>query len=190
MLRLFQKINHLPKPVFWPHKATVPDCPSRHHSATTGHRAVPRNAENPYAETGSTPPPTAPTLPMNKRSSLQNPPATKMGLRTFSVKRGGPRIGECIRDRVLRLARENIRWGYTRIQSETLKRGRRVGRGTVAWVLGSSGIPDAPNRCLDTWRAFLRKHRDCGLASLSGISCPHGQQAGPIFAGQRHDVSS
>ena len=76
------------------------------------------------------------------------------------VKRGRPRIGECIRDLIVRLARENIRWGYTRIQGETLKLGRRVGRSTVSRILGSAGIPDAPNRSHDTWRKFLRRHKE------------------------------
>ena len=65
-----------------------------------------------------------------------------------------------IRDLVIRLARENCGWGYTRIQGKTIKLDRRVGRSTVARILKAAGIPDAPNRSGNTWQAFLKRHKD------------------------------
>jgi hypothetical protein len=45
---------------------------------------------------------------------------------------GRPRIMEVIADRAVRMARENPRWGYTRIQGALRNVGHRVGRTTVA----------------------------------------------------------
>ena len=95
------------------------------------------------------------------------------------VKRVLPRIGERIHDLALRLARENIGRGYTRIQGGTLKLGRRAGRSTVSRILGSAGIPDAPNRFHDTWRMFLRRHKETLWVT------DFGTQTVPSFSGLR-----
>src|SRR2546430_15508602 len=48
---------------------------------------------------------------------------------------GRPALGPEIRDLILRLARENPRWGYQRIRGELLKLGIRVSATTVATLL-------------------------------------------------------
>ncbi len=65
---------------------------------------------------------------------------------------------------ILRLARENSRWGYRRIQGELLKLGHRCSHLTVRRVLRRHGIPPAPRRGQRTWREFVRQHADQILA--------------------------
>ncbi len=57
---------------------------------------------------------------------------------------------------ILRLAQENPRWGYQRIQGELKKLGIRVSATTIRTVLLGNGLRPAPRRASVTWRAFLR----------------------------------
>jgi putative transposase len=68
---------------------------------------------------------------------------------------GRPSLSPEIQELILRLARENPRWGYTRIRGELLKLGIRVSATTVATLLRREGLGPAPRRGL-TWGAFLR----------------------------------
>ena len=62
-----------------------------------------------------------------------------------------------IAELVARIARENPRWGYTRIQGALQNVGHRVGRTTVAHVLKRHGIDPAPERGKrTTWSQFLK----------------------------------
>ncbi|HET6346906.1 MAG TPA: IS3 family transposase, partial [Myxococcota bacterium] len=67
---------------------------------------------------------------------------------------------------ILRLARENPRWGYARIHGELGKLGHIVGRTTIRAILRRQGVPSAPHRARagSTWRAFLTRQRDAVLA--------------------------
>jgi hypothetical protein len=57
---------------------------------------------------------------------------------------------------ILRLARENPRWGYRRVQGELNKLGIQVSATTIRTVLLSNGVRPAPRRSSTTWREFLR----------------------------------
>ena len=69
------------------------------------------------------------------------------------------------RECVLRLAEENPRWGYRRIQGEALKLGFRISHMGVGKILRSRGIPPAPRRSQTTWRQFVRQHAAQMLAT-------------------------
>ncbi len=79
---------------------------------------------------------------------------------------GRPRIAAELEALILRLARENPRWGYSRIHGELTTLGYTVGRSTVRDVLKRHRVPPAPQRATrpTTWRAFLARHRHQMLA--------------------------
>src|SRR5205814_1879777 len=59
-------------------------------------------------------------------------------------------------DLVLRLARENPRWGYVRIVGECRKLAVRVSATSVRTILRRHHLGPAPRRGGPTWRQFLR----------------------------------
>jgi putative transposase len=64
-----------------------------------------------------------------------------------------------ISDLIVRMALENPKWGYTRIQGALANLRHTVGRGTVANVLKANGIEPAPERGKHTrWSTFLKAH--------------------------------
>jgi transposase InsO family protein len=69
---------------------------------------------------------------------------------------GRPPLDPAVRELVLRLARENPRWGCVRIQGELRKLGVRVGATTIRSVLRRSGLGPAPRRGGPSWGEFLR----------------------------------
>lgn len=69
---------------------------------------------------------------------------------------GRPPIGHDIRQLVLRLARENPRWGHGRIQGELRKLGVGISATTIRAILRRAGIDPAPRRSGPTWREFIR----------------------------------
>jgi len=72
---------------------------------------------------------------------------------------GRPRVMEVIADLVVRMARDNRRWGYTRIQGALQNVGHRVGRTTISNILEKNGIDPAPERGKrTTWSQFLKAH--------------------------------
>lgn len=68
---------------------------------------------------------------------------------------GRPPIDPETRELVLRLARENPRWGYMRIQGELEKLGVRAGATTIRRLLKTHGLGPAPRRLGPTWTEFL-----------------------------------
>ena len=81
---------------------------------------------------------------------------------TFRQRRvaGRPRVSAEMEELILRLARENPRWGYSRIHGELGKLGHAIGRSTVRDVLKRRHVPPAPGRRKkgSTWRSFLTHH--------------------------------
>ena len=69
---------------------------------------------------------------------------------------GRPPIDDQMAALVVRLARENPRWGYRRIQGELPKFGVRLAASTIARVMKDHGLGPAPRRNGPAWRQFLR----------------------------------
>jgi putative transposase len=83
---------------------------------------------------------------------------------TFARPVGRPPMRRETRDLVLRLARENPRWGYQRIVGELKGLGIRVSSTTVRAWLRAAGLGPAGTRGKTTWREFVRVHRESILA--------------------------
>jgi putative transposase len=77
---------------------------------------------------------------------------------------GRPRLESSLRTMILRLARENPRWGYRRIVGELKGAGVAVSATTVRKVLLGAGLPPAPERTRSSWRAFLQAQAASMLA--------------------------
>ncbi len=72
------------------------------------------------------------------------------------VGRGRPGLDEQVVALVVRLARENPRWGYLRIVGECRQLGVRVSATSVRGILRRHRIGPAPRRSGPSWTQFLR----------------------------------
>jgi putative transposase len=70
---------------------------------------------------------------------------------------GRPPLDEEVQQLIVRLARENPRWGYQRIKGELQRLGVQVSATTVRTILRRHGLDPAPRRVATNWRAFLRQ---------------------------------
>ena len=77
---------------------------------------------------------------------------------------GRPPVAQPIRVLVLRIARENPRWGYRRIHGELVGLGHPIIASTVWKILKAAGIDPAPQRSGPTWRQFLTTQAHAILA--------------------------
>ena len=77
---------------------------------------------------------------------------------------GRPAMRREIRALVIRLARENPRWGYQRIVGEVKGLGITVSATTVRTWLQAEGLGPVGTRRGMTWREFVRAHRQSLLA--------------------------
>jgi putative transposase len=68
---------------------------------------------------------------------------------------GRPRIAKEVTTLVLRLARENPRWGYPRIQGELKKLGISISATATCSLLRRHGLRPAPRREGPSWKEFL-----------------------------------
>jgi transposase len=102
---------------------------------------------------------------------------------TYAGRRPGrPAVAEEIRELVLRLARENPRWGYRRIVGELAGVGVRVSATTVANILRQAGVSPAGARAQLSWRDFLRAQppqpparplaQDAGPTTMASLVLP------------------
>jgi putative transposase len=105
-------------------------------------------------------------LPRGRWSSFMVTPQTLLRWHRELVRRkwtygragrpGCPSIGPEVRELVLRMARENPRWGCVRIQGELRKLGIRIGATTIRTLLRSAGLGPVPRRTGPSWSEFLR----------------------------------
>jgi transposase InsO family protein len=80
---------------------------------------------------------------------------------TFTERRtpGRPRTHPDFVALVVRMARDNPSWGYTRIQGAMANLGHMLGRGTIRRILNDHGIEPAPLRGTRMpWLVFLKAH--------------------------------
>jgi putative transposase len=79
---------------------------------------------------------------------------------------GRPRTTPEIEELIVRLAKDNPRWGYGKIQGELMKLGYTIGKSTVQDVLGRKHVPPSNRRSKSgsTWRNFLGHYADQMLA--------------------------
>jgi transposase len=68
---------------------------------------------------------------------------------------GRPRVGGEAATLILRLAKENPRWGYRRIQGELRKLGVTVSATAIRSLLQRRGLTPAPRREGPSWKEFL-----------------------------------
>jgi putative transposase len=104
-------------------------------------------------------------LPRSSRSVLLVTPRTLLRWHRALVRRkwrqpsgraGRPPLSAEVRELVLRLARENPRWGHRRICGELRKLGFAISPTSVRRLLARLGLEPAPRRGGRSWREFLQ----------------------------------
>ncbi len=105
-------------------------------------------------------------LPRARWSSLVVSPQTLLRWHRELVRRkwtfarrsagGRPPISNEVRGLILRMGRDNPRWGCIRIRGELAKLGIRVSATKIRTLLRANGLGPAPRRDGPTWSQFLR----------------------------------
>lgn len=84
-------------------------------------------------------------------------------------KSGRPPLAKETRELIIRLAKENIAWGYRRIVGELKKLGITVGSTSVKRIVKDAGLPPAPEKAKKNppvpWTTFVHAHLE------SMVSC-------------------
>ena len=123
-------------------------------------------------------------LPRSSRRSLLVTPRTLLRWHRSLVRRkwrqsgarpGRPRLSPEIQELVLRLARENPRWGHRRICGELAK----LGLAGIADEHPSSARPGAAGACAATFGAELARVPACPGREHRRVRLPHGRDALP-----------
>jgi transposase InsO family protein len=74
---------------------------------------------------------------------------------------GRPSIGQELTELVIRIAKDNPKWGYDRIQGALSNLGYKISATSVGNILKAHGIEPAPERGKHTsWQTFLKVHWD------------------------------
>jgi putative transposase len=74
---------------------------------------------------------------------------------------GRPRIHQELEELIIRLAQENPRWGYGKIQGEILKLGSKVSQTTIRNILERNNIQPALVRSGSIgWRTLINNYKD------------------------------
>ena len=76
---------------------------------------------------------------------------------------GRPKLMKALRELIVRLAKENPGWGYSRLAGELRKLDHEVARTTIAKTLRDHGVPPSPERPT-SWRTFLKAHANTIVA--------------------------
>ena len=72
---------------------------------------------------------------------------------------GRPPTAKDIRELIVRVARENPTWGYTRLRGALKNLGHELGRNTIKRILAEHGIAPAPERGRSmSWSTFIKAH--------------------------------
>jgi putative transposase len=112
-------------------------------------------------------------LPAERRRSLAVTPQTLLRWHRDLLRRkwrysargpGRPPVEQRVHELVLRLARENPRWGYPRIAGELAKLAITISPSTVRRILLAAGMEPAPRRIGLSWQQFLRQQAASILA--------------------------
>ena len=115
-------------------------------------------------------------LPRTAWAALRVQPETVLGWHRDLVRRrwagyrdrpnrGRPPLSQECRELVVRMARENSRWGYFRIRGELLKLGYTVSATTIRSILRRAHVPPAGRRSELTWKQFLAAHAETLVAT-------------------------
>jgi putative transposase len=94
---------------------------------------------------------------------------------------GRPPMDHDVQQLILRLARENPRWGYQRIKGELLRLGTQASATAIRTLLRRHGLDPAPRRTTTTWRAFLRQQA-AGIVACDLLHRRHGLAVAAVGA--------
>jgi hypothetical protein len=92
------------------------------------------------------------------------PPTCRAPLDVRPSESRRPPLERSVRERILRLARENPSWGYKRIVGELKAVGVIMSATSVRKVLAEAGVRPAPEQGHSSWRTFLRQQAASVLA--------------------------
>jgi putative transposase len=82
---------------------------------------------------------------------------------------GRPPLDQELQQLIVRLARENPRWGYQHIKGELLRLGMPVSATAIRTTMRRHGLDPAPRPTATTWRAFLR-HQAAGIVACDFLT--------------------
>jgi len=84
---------------------------------------------------------------------------------------GRPRTEPEIEELVLRMARDNLRWGYTRIRGALHNLGHEIARNTIERILFENGFEPSREKGM-SWETFLKAQ--CGGGNIVSEYCGNG----------------